>query len=81
MKVVFCNTGKERPETLDFVERCSQRWGVPVTWLEYRHTKGVGPTFAVVDYGTASRDGEASVPADHTQHRQRDPAHAEPRPA
>lgn len=36
VRVVFCNTGKERPETLDFVERCSQRWNVPVTWLEYR---------------------------------------------
>lgn len=58
VRVVFCNTGKERPETLDFVERCSQRWGVPVTWLEYRHTRGVGPSFAVVDYGTASRGGE-----------------------
>jgi hypothetical protein len=39
--VVFCNTGKERPETLDFVERCSAEWGVPVTWLEYRFTPGV----------------------------------------
>lgn len=37
VKVVFANTGKERPETLDFVERCSQRWGVPVVWLEYRY--------------------------------------------
>lgn len=36
VKVVFCNTGKERHETLDFVERCSLEWGVPVTWLEYR---------------------------------------------
>jgi 3'-phosphoadenosine 5'-phosphosulfate sulfotransferase (PAPS reductase)/FAD synthetase len=56
VKVIFCNTGKERPETLDFVERCSQRWGVPVTWLEYRYEDK--PTFAVVDYYTASRDGE-----------------------
>jgi 3'-phosphoadenosine 5'-phosphosulfate sulfotransferase (PAPS reductase)/FAD synthetase len=56
VKVVFCNTGKERPETLAFVERCSQRWGVAVTWLEYRHDGK--PTFAVVDFATASRDGE-----------------------
>jgi 3'-phosphoadenosine 5'-phosphosulfate sulfotransferase (PAPS reductase)/FAD synthetase len=34
--VVFCNTGRERPETLDFVERCSQRFGVKIAWLEYR---------------------------------------------
>jgi len=71
VKVVFCNTGKERPETLDFVERCSQRWGVPVTWLEYRYDGSAmespsGPkrktpgrhSFAVVDYATASRAGE-----------------------
>lgn len=56
-RVIFCNTGKERPETLDFVERCSQRWGVPVVWLEYRRTAGKH-TFAVVDYATASRNGE-----------------------
>jgi 3'-phosphoadenosine 5'-phosphosulfate sulfotransferase (PAPS reductase)/FAD synthetase len=35
-RVIFCNTGKERPETLEFVERCSQWWGVDITWLEYR---------------------------------------------
>lgn len=34
--VIFANTGKERPETLDFVERCSLEWGVGVTWLEFR---------------------------------------------
>lgn len=68
--VVFCNTGRERLETLDFVERCSQRWGVPVVWLEYRFIrdgtprKGKHPvpkgrhTFAVVDYASASRAGE-----------------------
>lgn len=37
VRVLFCNTGKEREETLDFVERCSREWSVPVTWLEYRY--------------------------------------------
>lgn len=54
VKVVFCNTGKERPETLDFVERCSLEWGVEIVWLEYRAPH----TFAVVNYATASRNGE-----------------------
>lgn len=57
VRVVFANTGKERPETLEFIERCSQRWGVEIVWLEYRHTKGVGPAFAIVDYSTADRNG------------------------
>jgi 3'-phosphoadenosine 5'-phosphosulfate sulfotransferase (PAPS reductase)/FAD synthetase len=71
--VIFNNTGRERPETLDFVERCSCEWSVPMTWLEYRYQKdgtrvdgrkkkhtrpGGKPTFAVVDYATASRNGE-----------------------
>jgi hypothetical protein len=57
VQVVFCNTGKERPETLHFVEECSRWWDVPITWLEYRH-EGGKHTFSVVDYATASRDGE-----------------------
>lgn len=57
IKVIFCNTGKEREETLDFVERCSQRWSVPITWLEYRWEPG-RHYFVEVDYATASRNGE-----------------------
>src|SRR5215467_10187576 len=52
---IFTNTGKERPETLDFIERMSQRWGVKIVWLEYRHD--APHKFIEVDYATASRDG------------------------
>lgn len=61
VKVAFENTGKERLETLDFVERCGQRWGVEIAWLEYRHnpeTKSHKHSFTRVDYASASRNGE-----------------------
>lgn len=53
--LVFCNTGKERPETLDFVREVGERWGVAVTWLEYR--PDAQHKVAVVNYDTASREG------------------------
>jgi 3'-phosphoadenosine 5'-phosphosulfate sulfotransferase (PAPS reductase)/FAD synthetase len=55
-RVVFCNTGKERPETLDFVRNCSTRWGVRIVWLEYTSSGRRG--FRRVTHETASRDGE-----------------------
>ena len=54
-KVVFANTGREMPETLDFVQRCSDEWKVPITWVEYTP---MTPDFKVVNYNTASRDGK-----------------------
>ena len=51
--VCFANTGKEDEATLRFVQDCSERWFVPITWLEYR-VDG----YAVVDFETASRNGE-----------------------
>jgi len=51
--VTFQNTGKELPETLDFVNECDVRWGLNVIWLEYRY----GNNFEVVSYDTASRNG------------------------
>lgn len=53
--VCFANTGKEEESTLRFVLECSQRWGVPITWLEYRDDD---QGYAVVNYSTASRNGE-----------------------
>lgn len=73
LKVIFCNTGKERSETLDFIERCSIEWDVPIVWLEYRHSDREGerkksrngrlesafiPRAEEVNYATASRNGE-----------------------
>lgn len=53
--VSFQNTGREMPETLDFVQECSDRWGVRVVWLEYR---AEDPRFEVVSHNSASRNGE-----------------------
>jgi 3'-phosphoadenosine 5'-phosphosulfate sulfotransferase (PAPS reductase)/FAD synthetase len=53
--VCFANTGKEDEATLRFVDRCSKEWKVPVTWLEYRADE---TGFAIVNYATASRNGE-----------------------
>lgn len=55
VEVTFQNTGREMPETLDFVAECAQRWGVMVTWLEYR---GAAPFFEIVGRQGASTNGE-----------------------
>lgn len=52
--VAFNNTGKEEEASLRFVDRISREWGVPVVWTEYRR----GGEFAVVNFDTASRNGE-----------------------
>jgi 3'-phosphoadenosine 5'-phosphosulfate sulfotransferase (PAPS reductase)/FAD synthetase len=51
--VAFENTGKEMPETLDFINECDKRWNLNIVWLEYRY----GNNFEVVDYESASRNG------------------------
>ena len=54
LSVIFCNTGKEMPQTLDFVEDCSKNWNIDIVWLEYTGKK----SFKEVNYKTASRNGE-----------------------
>lgn len=66
IKVCFANTGKEMPQTLDFVQRCSDEWGVDIVWLErfaqklreQKKNKKYSYTTKVVNYDTASRNGE-----------------------
>jgi 3'-phosphoadenosine 5'-phosphosulfate sulfotransferase (PAPS reductase)/FAD synthetase len=68
IKVCFANTGKEMPQTLDFVDRCSKEWGVEIVWLE-RFAEAIPIadrtgrskytyTTKVVTYEAASRKGE-----------------------
>lgn len=58
--IVFSNTGKERFETLDFIERCDKEWDLGVVWVEpiINHKFGEGVGFKIVNYETASRNGE-----------------------
>jgi len=58
VRVLFANTGKEMPQTLDFVRDCSQHWGVPITWLEYMDHDEPQQRWREVTYDTASRHGE-----------------------
>lgn len=52
IEYLFQNTGRERDETLEFVNDLSIKGGLPVTWVEYRSVK---PKFEVVNFETASR--------------------------
>ena len=57
--VTFANTGKEAPETLDFVHEVSEKWDVPINWLELEiaEERPIWRT-KIVTYETASRNGE-----------------------
>ena len=52
----FANTGKEMPQTLDFVKECGERWDVSIVWLEYN--PALPEKFEIVNHRTASRRGE-----------------------
>lgn len=53
--VCFANTGKEDEATLEFVRDCGRHWGVNINWVEFRDDEN---GFAVVDFDSASRDGQ-----------------------
>jgi hypothetical protein len=58
--VVFANTGKEREETLEFVEKCDKHFGFNCIWVEAitNPERGKGVRAKVVNFETASRNGE-----------------------
>jgi len=57
---VFMNTGKEREETLQFADKCDKEFGLNLVYLEalVNNEKGKGTTYKIVDFKTASRNGE-----------------------
>ncbi|PIE50744.1 MAG: hypothetical protein CSA38_01900 [Flavobacteriales bacterium] len=57
---IFANTGKEREETLNFVDKCDKEFNLNLFWLEAKinFEKGVGTTCKIVDFDSASRNGE-----------------------
>ncbi len=62
--VVFANTGKERPETLDFVRDVSERWKIHVRWIEWHliHTLQLTqPPPRWIQQIDARRQGKACV--------------------
>ena len=60
MIVVFANTGREREETLQFVDRCDKEFGFNVVWVEafVHNQKGKGTTHVVTNFQNAERNGQ-----------------------
>lgn len=55
VKVCFANTGKERNETLDFVQDCSAQWSTEIIWLEFDSV--ADSKYHIVSHNSADRDG------------------------
>ena len=57
---LFANTGKEKEETLKFIDQCDKQWNLNVVWLEAKinKEKGKGTDYKIVNFKTASRNGE-----------------------
>lgn len=57
---VFANTGQEHERTLEFVQECAEHWDMPIVWVEpeVHHGRRKGCTHRIVDFATASRNGE-----------------------
>jgi len=57
---IFMNTGKEREETLKFVNKCDLEFRLNLVYLEalVNNERGIGTSYKIVDFKTASRKGE-----------------------
>lgn len=62
-QVIYCNTGREYNETLDFVRAVGLTWGVEILWLEYCRANNEH-AFKIVSYETAARRDSKRGPFD-----------------
>jgi 3'-phosphoadenosine 5'-phosphosulfate sulfotransferase (PAPS reductase)/FAD synthetase len=60
MIFVFANTGKERIETLEFVNEIDKRWQLNIVWIEAvpNKTLGIGTTYKIVDFESSDKEGK-----------------------
>ena len=67
--ITFANTGSEHENTLKFVDQCDRIFGWNVAWVEavVNPEKGKGIRHKIVNYETASRNGEP-LEADFAKH-------------
>jgi hypothetical protein len=51
---VFCNTGMERPQTIDFLKKIESIWGIQLTLIEgtYSNVLGIGVGYKIVSWDT-----------------------------
>jgi 3'-phosphoadenosine 5'-phosphosulfate sulfotransferase (PAPS reductase)/FAD synthetase len=64
----FCNTGKERIETLEFVHQVETRWEVPVTWLEYERCAARSIPDGIFPTARRNQNLQKAKDADQTTH-------------
>lgn len=78
---VFCNTGMERPETIQFLKDMMQHWNIPLIILEgvYSDEPGVGVKSKVVDFDTMDMTGR--VFSEAIRHMNKNKWHGVPNPA
>ena len=65
LHIVFANTGKEMPQTLDFIKDCADKWDVHIHWIELYDVDDSKDDeqpfifkYKLTDYDNASRNGE-----------------------
>jgi hypothetical protein len=56
---VFSNTGKEREETLEFLNECDKRWNLNIVWIQpiAYHNERRSSGFEIIDFESADRIG------------------------
>ena len=57
---IYANSGKEREETLEFLDKCDKTYELGVRWVEAKVNPemGEGTTYSLVTFETAGRNGE-----------------------